>query len=167
MHQHQAEELARAGRAPQTLRQIGHAGGVLHLRIGGQAQVDADTDDSRRRTSATGRKLDKDARQLASVHQHVVGPLELHPVDAQLFQRPRHGEPGHQGQAGRHRRAGGEAPQGRKGQTGARPGLPHPPTPPTPRCLHIGRQHMHAPVIRRQLGQKTAIGGIALRQEHQ
>jgi hypothetical protein len=105
---------ARAGREPQTLRQIGHAGGVLHRASAGRLRLMPIPTTAAGVRSRPGVSSTRMPASLRAVHQHVVGPLELHSLDAQFFERPRHGQAHHQGQAGRHRRAGGEAPQGEK-----------------------------------------------------
>ena len=167
LDQNQTKETAGVRRPPEAGRQIRDTGGVFHIGVGGQLQVDADPYDGRRNAPAPGRQFDENASQLAAMHQHVIGPLELHALDSQLFERPGHGKAGDEGQACRHRGIRGEATQGGEGQAGTRPGLPGTPPPPPPGRLHVSGEHMHAPVVRGQVGQQTAVGGIALRQEHQ
>ena len=56
--------------------------------------------------AAGARQFDQDSPQLLAVDLDVVGPLELQRRHLQRFERLNHGEPRHQGQAGRHRGIG-------------------------------------------------------------
>ena len=95
------------------------------------------------------------------MHQHVVGPFQLHPLDAELLERARERQPGGERESGRRRGARREAPQQREGEAGALPGQPLPPAPPAPGGLAVGHEHMHTTVVGGRRIDETGVGRVA------